>query len=302
MSLIRERTEILRGDQNMDRIRRNDRIVIITKYLLDHPGQLIPLSQFTQLLSSAKSSISEDLTLIKETFQQMKLGSVETQTGAAGGVLYTPRFSREEALSLADELCNLIHQPDRILPGGFLYLTDLIGNPTYMQQVGLFFAQRFRSLKPDLIATVETKGIPIGLMTARQLNVPLVIVRSDSRISEGTSIGINYISNSQRRLATMSLPKRAVKPGARVLFLDDFLRGGGTAKGILDLMTEFQATCVGMGFLVSDSSTRKAIDRYTSLLKLEFVDYESKTLRMVPGDWVQESGSLDLKYVDLRKE
>jgi purine operon repressor len=286
----------------MEKIRRNDRIVMITKYLLDHPGQLIPLSQFTQLLNSAKSSISEDLTLIKETFQTMKLGTVETQTGAAGGVLYTPNFSREQAIALVDQLCAMIRQPERILPGGFLYLTDLIGDPSLMQQVGLFFAQRFRNLKPDLIATVETKGIPIGLMTARELNVPLVIVRSDSRISEGTSIGINYISNSQRRLATMSLPKRAVKPGARVLFLDDFLRGGGTAKGILDLMQEFQAKCVGMGFLVSDSSSRKAIDAYTSLLTLDQVDYESKTLIIRPGDWVNESGILDLKYVDSAKD
>lgn len=271
-----------------EKIRRNERIVLITKFLLDHPGRLISLSQFTDMLSSAKSSISEDLTIIRSAFETLNLGRVETQTGAAGGVVYYPHFDQEKAVHLSQKLCDLIRQPERILPGGFLYLTDLIGDPGLMQEVGLFFAEHFRHLKPDLIATVETKGIPIGLMTARQLNIPLVIVRSDSRISEGTSISINYVSNSQKRLATMSLPKRAVKAGSRVLFLDDFLRGGGTAKGILDLMTEFQAKCVGMGFLVSDSSGGKSVKDYTSLLVLDGVDYEKKTLSIKAGPWASQ--------------
>ena len=272
----------------MERIRRNDRIVAITKYLIDHPSQLIPLTQFTQTLNSAKSSISEDLAIIKEAFTQLNMGRIETQTGATGGVVYTPVFTYQEAITLANTLCGMINAPERILPGGFLYLTDLIGDPALMQQIGLFFAQHFRHLKPDLIATVETKGIPIGLMTARQLNVPLAIVRSDSRISEGTSIGISYISNSQKRLATMSLPRRAVKPGAKVLFLDDFLRGGGTAKGILDLMIEFQAECVGMGFLVSAGDSQKSVHEFTSLLILENVDSERKKLSIRPGEWAEK--------------
>ncbi len=271
--------------RNKRKLKRNERLVVITKFLLDHPGRLISLSEFTHMLSAAKSSISEDIGIIRETFSDMDLGVLETQTGVAGGIVYYPHYSQESALALCHRLCDLLNRAERILPGGFLYLTDLIGNPTLMQEVGMFFAQQFRSLKPDLVATVETKGIPIALMTARQLNVPLVIVRSDSRISEGTSISINYVSNSQRRLATMSLPKRAVSPGARVLFLDDFLRGGGTATGILDLLTEFQAECVAMGFLVSDNSTKKAISDYTSFLSLDGVDYEKKTIDIGIGNW-----------------
>jgi purine operon repressor len=61
------------------------------------------------------------------------------------GCLYTPNFSREQAIALVDQLCAMIRQQERILPGGFLYLTDLIGDPSLMQQVGLFFACVFVS-------------------------------------------------------------------------------------------------------------------------------------------------------------
>ena len=39
----------------------------------------------------------------------------------------------------------------------------------------------------------------------------------------------------------MSL-KRAIKNGANVILIDDFMKGGGTAKGMIDIMKEFDAS------------------------------------------------------------
>lgn len=273
----------------MEKTRRSERVIALTKYLLDRPAQLVPLTTFTDLFNTAKSSISEDLGIIRDAFRQFGMGRIETQTGAAGGVMYFPEMSDEDSRVLADDLCTRINQPERILPGGFLYLTDLVGAPDLMYRVGLFFATRFADVRPDYVATVETKGIPLGLMTARLLNIPLVIVRSDNRVSEGTSVSISYVSGSQRRLGSMSLPKRALPAGARVLFVDDFMRGGGTARGILDLLSEFDATCVGMGFLVATSDPAdKLVKDYLSLLVLEEADDLKRTLRIAPGDWMLE--------------
>lgn len=44
----------------------------------------------------AKSSISEDVQIIKNTFQKEKLGTVITTAGASGGVTYKPMMSKEE--------------------------------------------------------------------------------------------------------------------------------------------------------------------------------------------------------------
>lgn len=271
----------------MEKTRRSERVIALTQYLLDRPAQLIPLTTFTDLFNTAKSSISEDLGIIRDAFRQFGMGAIETQTGAAGGVMYLPEMSAKDARELADDLCIRINQPERILPGGFLYLTDLVGAPDLMYRLGRFFATRFADLRPDYVATVETKGIPLGLMTARLLNIPLVIVRSDNRVSEGTSVSISYVSGSQRRLGSMSLPKRALPAGARVLFVDDFMRGGGTARGILDLLSEFDATCVGMGFLVTTQEPAdKLVKEYLSFLVLEEVDDLQRTLRIAPGSWM----------------
>ena len=54
--------------------KRSERLVDMTYYLLEHPHQLIPLTYFSELYQSAKSSISEDLTIVKETLKKKESG------------------------------------------------------------------------------------------------------------------------------------------------------------------------------------------------------------------------------------
>ena len=84
---------------------------------------------------------------------------------------------------------------------------------------------------PDFVLTMETKGIPVALMTAQTMGVPLVIARRDSRAYEGSAVKINYISGEAGdRIETMALARRAVSPGQRALIIDDFMKGGGTLR------------------------------------------------------------------------
>ena len=70
------------------KIRRSARLVDMTNYLLQNPRQLVPLTFFAERYQSAKSSISEDLAIIKQTFEQQGVGTLQTIPGAAGGVKY----------------------------------------------------------------------------------------------------------------------------------------------------------------------------------------------------------------------
>ena len=49
--------------------RRSDRLVDMTRYLLERPRTLVSLTHFAEEYESAKSSISEDLTILKRTFR-----------------------------------------------------------------------------------------------------------------------------------------------------------------------------------------------------------------------------------------
>jgi len=56
----------------------------MTQYLLDHPHTLVSLTYFADRYQSAKSSISEDLAIVKKTFKERGTGILETIPGAAG--------------------------------------------------------------------------------------------------------------------------------------------------------------------------------------------------------------------------
>lgn len=102
-----------------------------------------------------------------------------------------------------------MENPDRLLPGGYLYMTHLIGSPQVVSKVGKLLATAFADREIDTIMTVATKGIPIALATAAYLNVPVVIVRNDSKVTEGPTVSINYVSGSQKRIQTISSSKGA---------------------------------------------------------------------------------------------
>jgi purine operon repressor len=83
-------------------------------------------------------------------------------------------------------------------------------------------------------------------MTAHRLGLPLLIARRDARVTEGPALSITYLSATTGSVQNMSLPRRALRSGARVLIVDDFMRGGGTAKGLTDLVAEFDAVVAGI--------------------------------------------------------
>ncbi len=68
----------------------------------------------------------------------------------------------------------------------------------------------------------------------------------------------------------MSLPRKALKPNSKVIIIDDFMRGGGTIKGMIDLMNEFGAEVVGTGVFISTTKPEeKMVKNYISLIELD---------------------------------
>ena len=134
---------------------------------------------------------------------------------------------------------------------------------------------------------METKGIPVALMAAKALDVPLVIVRRDSKVYEGPAVNINYLSGSAGRAETMSLSRRAVKEGQRALIVDDFMRAGGTARGMVDMMREFAVTVVGISVVMATKEpAKKRVDGVKSLLLMEDVDDAQERAIIHPSDWL----------------
>jgi len=257
----------------MDKIKRNERIAAMMHTFTSRPGHYFSLNEFTDRFGAAKSSVSEDIALLRGVLEQYHLGTLETVVGAAGGVRYVSASSGENVDAFLDGLEETLLDPDRILPGGFLYMTDILCCPEAVSRIGDILAGRFADKEPDFVVTVETKGIPVAMMTARSLDRPLVIARRDVKSMEGSVVTINYESASSRSMQTMSLPKRAMPPGKRALMVDDFMKGGGTANGVRQLMAEFGAALIGVGVVIAtEEPVEKKVQDYTSLFTLYEVD------------------------------
>jgi len=272
--------------------KRSERLVDMTHYLLEHPHQLIPLTFFAEEYEAAKSSISEDLVIVKETFEEKGIGLLQTVPGAAGGVKYIPKMTEEAVRSVMSELINDLSSSDRLLPGGYLFMTDLLGNPSLMNRVGKVFASAFEGHRIDVIMTVATKGIPIAHAIARHLNVPVVIVRRDSKVTEGSTVSINYVTGSSRRIQTMVLSKRSMKSGQRVLITDDFMKVGGTMNGMKNLLEEFNCTLAGVAVLVeAEHHEERLVDDFLSLVKLREVNEKDRSIVLGEGNYFTKRGN-----------
>lgn len=266
------------------KFKRNERIGALIKILMDDPNQIFTLSYFTDKFNAAKSTISEDIVVAKKLMDELQLGKIETITGALGGVKYVPLSSKERNQQVLAEVCEKLADTDRIIPGSFLYMADIIYNPTMVRKMGEIFATQFINEEVDYVVTVETKGIPIALMTANALNIPLIILRRDSRVTEGSTVSINYVSGSTGKIQTMSISKRAIRNGSKVVIIDDFMKAGGTARGIMDMMKEFEASVKGIGVMISTRNPKeKLVSDYIPLLILEGVDEVTGKVNIYPN-------------------
>ena len=235
----------------MEKIKRSDRLVAMTRILVQNPNKIISFQGFCDQFNAAKSTISEDIAIIAKAMEEYKLGTVTTVTGAAGGARFRAMIPWSEALDIISDIAQVLNrEEDRALPGGYLYLLDLLSNPSLTRKMGRILAQPCYELGIDFVLTMETKGIPVAMMTAEALNVPLVIARRSSKVYEGSAVNINY-PDGKGGIETMSLARRAVASGQRALIVDDFTRHGGTALGMIALMKEFNTQVAGLAFMLA---------------------------------------------------
>ncbi|HML37135.1 MAG TPA: pur operon repressor [Bacillota bacterium] len=268
-------------------MKRTERVGAIIKILSDNPNKLYSLGYFCDLFGAAKSSVSEDIQSAKQILESVDLGLIETIAGAGGGVRLIPHISCRDAENLLNQVCEKLKDKSRILGNGFLYTSDIMFDSNIVKRAGEIFSGRFMNLGANYVVTIETKGIPVALMTAHMLNLPLVVIRRESKISEGSTVSINYFSGSTERIQKMSISKRAVTPGSRAVIIDDFMRAGGSVKGISETLAEFDIEVVGTGVMIASTEPeKKKIQDYFPLIYLGAVHESEKTIEAFPNSLI----------------
>ncbi len=267
------------------KIKRSERLVDLTYYLITHPFEIVSLTYFSDRFQAAKSSVSEDLAIIKKRFESQKIGKLETIPGASGGARFIPRLAKEDQEVMVQDLIDEINHTERLLPGGFIYLSDILGNPKWLQVIGKVIANQYLDQDIDTVMTVATSGIAVAQSVASYLNVPFKIVTRDPKVTEGSTVSVNYVSGaSGQRVEKMELSRRSLEEGTNVLVVDDFIRSGGTIEGMRSLLAEFKANLIGSAVVVENlvGKSDKPKD-YQTLISVAQIDEDQKTIEFALG-------------------
>jgi len=120
------------------------------------------------------------------------------------------------------------------------------------EQIGEAFAEIFKDCGATRILTVEASGIPAAFETAKAMGyLPLVFAKKSA---PNTMIDGTYAapvkSFTKGTLSTVRVAKKYLSADDKVLIIDDFLATGEAAIGLLDLVRQAGAKCVGIGAVI----------------------------------------------------
>lgn len=127
----------------------------------------------------------------------------------------------------------------------------------FMDALGRDFAEHFKDAGITKVFTIESSGIAPALMTAKHLNVPMVILKKQtSKILNGNVYQTRITSSTKGTSYELTLFADYIQPEDRILLIDDFLANGEAAMGASRIITESGATLAGIGILIEKSFQR----------------------------------------------
>ena len=149
----------------------------------------------------------------------------------------------------ADDLRAKIREvPDFPKPGILFYdITTLLKDPDAFREVIDQMADQVKDSAVDLVVGMESRGFIFSAPLAYQLQAGFVPVRKLGKLPAET-IEVEY--DLEYGTATLEIHKDAIKPGQRVLIVDDLLATGGTVQGTIELVQRLGGEIAGLSFMV----------------------------------------------------
>ncbi|GAB7128349.1 adenine phosphoribosyltransferase [Silvimonas sp. JCM 19000] len=129
----------------------------------------------------------------------------------------------------------------------FRDITPLLQNPKTFRLLVDTFVHRYMDEKLDMVAGVDARGFILGAVVAYELNLGFVPIRKKGKLPYLT-VAEEY--ELEYGSATVEIHTDAVKPGDRVLLIDDLVATGGTMLAAAKLLTRLGATVVEAAAIV----------------------------------------------------
>ena len=120
---------------------------------------------------------------------------------------------------------------------------------------------RLEGLEFDLIAGTESRGFVFGMPLSYLFNKPFIMVRKEGKLPCET---VSKTYDLEYGTATIEIHKDAIKPGQKVVLIDDLIATGGTIKAAAELVEELGGEVVKILFLMELAGLegRKVLEDY----------------------------------------
>jgi xanthine phosphoribosyltransferase len=142
--------------------------------------------------------------------------------------------------------------------------------------------------KPTKILTIATTGLVIALPMAKYLQVPVVYARKERTAVMADTFQAGFASRTVGKNRELLVSTNHLDPEDRILVVDDFLSSGASQEALLRIISEAEATAVGIGVLLEKSyeSGRQSLSGFNipihSLCRVASV--EGGTIQLVEED------------------
>ena len=120
---------------------------------------------------------------------------------------------------------------------------------------------KINDLEYDVVAGPESRGFIFGTPIAYNNKKPFVLIRKSGKLP-GETIGTSY--DLEYGQATIEIHKDSIKPGQKVLIVDDLIATGGTTEAMIKLIEQLGGEVVGVVVLIElvDLNGRDKIKGY----------------------------------------
>ena len=168
--------------------------------------------------------------------------------------------------------------PDYPEPGIlFRDITPLLAHPEALKAASEAMAAPYVDQQIDVVAAAEARGFIFATPLAMQLNAGFVPIRKPGKLPfdlHSFAYELEYGSDE------LQMHVDGVKPGQRVLLVDDLLATGGTMEACCRLLERCDAEIVGCSFLIHlaqlGGEARLSPYEVHSVLRYEQDDHESE--------------------------
>jgi len=163
--------------------------------------------------------------------------------------------------------CGDLAQRIRDVPGfpkpGIVFkdITPLLRDPAGFALAVEYLAQPYRGKNVNVVTGAESRGFIFGAAVAQTLSAGFVPIRKPGKLpskTQSASYELEYGTDS------LEIHVDAIRPGDRVLMIDDLLATGGTMEACCRLVESLGGQIVGVSFLIELSflGGRKKLGKY----------------------------------------